>query len=152
MEVTNCEEMIKGNINVEDKGTSGNRRGSNDLYSPMRKAERKIEHVDNIASVLVNHNKMINKDSLILKESDPDYESVEFPDENSLKNPLFSELLCDNFRNIDNNSELDFSTHKRNLVLGIDRKPEIKPLPIFKIEVNEIEKIQFTSSEIEKSV
>ena len=151
--------------NVDHDGTSGRRRGSNDLYSPMRKAERKAEGDDTLACVKVKQSKPGEIDTNDGEKMDIDYESVDLrvtelldsnlkigEDHNMTTRIKHSELLSDDFRDIDSNSVLDFSARKRNLVLGIDRKPEIKPLSIFKTESNQIEKIEDASNKIEERV
>ena len=67
------------------------------------------------------------------KQTDPDYEAIHFNRQRSLRGAGNTENVePDVFDSIETASELDFSSHKRELVLGIDRKPEIKPFEVFK--------------------
>ena len=75
------------------------------------------------------------------KQTDPDYEAIHFNRGNAT-NSVFKKDLDKNistvvsanaFDEIETASVLDFSSKKRELVLGIDRKPEIRPLAAFKI-------------------
>ena len=45
----------------------------------------------------------------------------------------FERIEADVLDEIETASVLDFSSKKRELVIGIDRKPEIKPLSVFKL-------------------
>ena len=121
-------------------------------------SKKQMNDVDTLAHVIGN-----TKESVHQMTVDEEYESVEFPEKKFLS--LFtatesgeecptdspSDLPGDDSRNIDTNSVLDFSAQRRNLVLGIDRKPEIKPLAIFKIDTDIIETMESLPSEINET-
>ena len=66
------EEAINGNANETETGLSGNRRGSNDLYSPMGKSKRNPNDANALVCVMVNGNQELNTESLPHKAIDED--------------------------------------------------------------------------------
>ena len=74
---------------------------------------------------------------LVTKQADPDYETIHFNRGGKAASSRNTNQLSretDNLDKIESASVLDFSSKKRELVLGIDRKPEIKPLSAFKLD------------------
>ena len=74
---------------------------------------------------------------LVHKQADPDYETIHFNRGGKAASSRNTKQLSretDNLDKIESASVLDFSSKKRELVLGIDRKPEIKPLSAFKLD------------------
>merc|ERR1712173_472705 len=70
------------------------------------------------------------------KQTDPDYETIHFNRGQSIKRSKTQIERIDadeDLDEIETASVLDFSSKKRELVIGIDRKPEIKPLSVFKL-------------------
>ena len=78
---------------------------------------------------------------LARKQTDPDYEAIHFNRGKAINSVIQKDLdknistvvSANAFDNIETASVLDFSSKKRELVLGIDRKPEIRPLAAFKL-------------------
>ena len=128
---------ILNNDNKANQKISENRVDHNDAYSPMEFSKKDTER---------NQTQTDAAGDTQMKLGDIDYESFAFPHEKSHKvqvnnnvDPINSVILDDKKVTNDNISELDFSIRKRELVLGIDRKPEIKPLALFKLEAAVIE-------------
>ena len=95
------------------------------------------------------------------KQTDPDYEAIHFNKQKKLlkKNEeddgimRTDDLNIETFDRLETSSALDFSAEKRDLVLGIIRKPEIKPLCVFnKDRVSGQESSKETSLEIEVDI
>ena len=92
------------------------------LYSPMmRKHLREDKDVE----------RRMKEDSFEVDNSqaDPDYETIHF---NRGRGSQRKTSEPDSQDKIESASVLDFSSKKRELVLGIDRKPELRPLSAFK--------------------
>ena len=105
------------------------------VYSPMmRKHLRNDEEDENV--------KRMKEDNfeIVRKQTDPDYEAIHFNRGRAggvsgrNKQDETKMAKADSFDLIESASVLDFSSKKRELVLGIDRKPELKPLSAFKLE------------------
>ena len=110
-----------------------NNNKAGEVYSPMVVRNRNQD--DNI--------KKMEEDSfeLALKQTDPDYEAIHFSrgkamgSNKNIKNNITKQVCVG--EQVERASVLDFSSKKRELVLGIDRKPEIKPLSVFKVDKQE---------------
>ena len=106
------------------------------VYSPMmRKHLRNNDDDDETARRMKEDNFEISR-----KQTDPDYEAIHFNrgaagGASGRNKPVEPKTVKpDSFDIIESASVLDFSSKKRELVLGIDRKPELKPLSAFKME------------------
>lgn len=109
-------------------------------------------------------NKMIEDNFEITnKQTDPDYEAIHFNKQKKLlkKNEegdrimRTDDLNIEAFDRLETSSALNFSAEKRDLVLGIIRKPEIKPLCVFnkdRVTGQESSKETSLESEVDNSV
>ena len=108
------------------------------LYSPMMRKHIRGE---------TEAEKRMKEDSFEVthKQTDPDYETIHFnrgQGSQRRANERVNERASEPnpLDKIESASVLDFSSHKRDLVLGIDRKPELKPLSVFKHSLDDHEK------------
>ena len=115
----------------------------------MEEGEKDINNNDEaVYSPMVNMRKdqevkMIEDNfEIINKQADPDYEAIHFSknkklgrNNDDIKLEGLEDLNIETFDRIETSSVLNFSSEKRDLVLGIIRKPEIKPLSVFNKEL-----------------
>ena len=101
---------------LQDLGEDEIRVTGGGLYSPMMRKHLREDTVE----------KKMKEDSFEVtnKQADPDYETIHF------NRGRGSQRRAED--KIESASVLDFSSKKRELVLGIDRKPELRPLSAFK--------------------
>ena len=97
-------------------------------------------------------------------QADPDYEAIHFnkfrklgkvdgdDDEGEIGLEGLEDLNIENFDQLETSSVLNFSSEKRDLVLGIIRKPEIKPLTVFNKDLAAVPERKDNSLEIEVDV
>ena len=98
----------------EIKGTGGC-----GLYSPMMRKHLR-EQTDAVEQKMKEDSFEVTN-----KQADPDYEAIHFNRGRGSQRRATEDK-------IESASVLDFSSTKRELVLGIDRKPELRPLSAFK--------------------
>ena len=97
---------------------------------------------------------------IVNRQADPDYEAIHFSkskkvgrNDNDVNLEGLEDLNIETFDRIETSSVLNFSSEKRDLVLGIIRKPEIKPLSVFNKELGgALESSTNTSLEIEVDI
>ena len=102
---------------LQDLGEDEIRNTGGGLYSPMMRKHLREDTVE----------KKMKEDSFEVtnKQTDPDYETIHFNRGRGSQRRATEDK-------IESASVLDFSSKKRELVLGIDRKPELRPLSAFK--------------------
>ena len=113
---------MRGTDILQDLGEDEIKVTGSGLYSPMmRKHLREDKDVE----------RRIKEDSFEVnnRQADPDYETIHF---NRGRGSQRKATEPDPQDKIESASVLDFSSKKRELVLGIDRKPELRPLSAFK--------------------
>ena len=109
---------MRGTDILQDLGEDEIKVTGGGLYSPMmRKHLREHDAVE----------QRMKEDSFEVtnKQADPDYEAIHFNRGRGSQRRAAEDK-------IESASVLDFSSKKRELVLGIDRKPELRPLSAFK--------------------
>ena len=107
----------------DEKDVNNNDEG---VYSPMVKIRKEQE-----VKMIEDNFEITNR------QADPDYEAIHFSKSkkhDDIRLEGIEDLNIETFDRIETNSVLNFSSEKRDLVLGIIRKPEIKPLTVFNKE------------------
>ena len=137
----------------KDVNNNNNNNANIGVYSPMmtiRKDQEAKMREDNF--VITNI------------QADPDYEAIHFnkfrklgkvdgdDDEGEIGLEGLEDLNIENFDQLETSSVLNFSSEKRDLVLGIIRKPEIKPLTVFNKDLAAVPERKDNSLEIEVDV
>ena len=113
-----------------DSGEKDVNNNDEGVYSPMVKLRK-----DQEVQMIEDNFEITNK------QTDPDYEAIHYSkykrlgkNDDEIKLEGLEDLNVETFDRIETSSVLNFSSEKRDLVLGIIRKPEIKPLSVFNKE------------------